>query len=122
LTDVGGTSADWNADPDGDGTPKGLERLNQPAPQSYVQEASYIKLREVGLHYTVPTTFINQTFGQSLKQIRLGLSASNVWMWTTYNGYDPEVSTFGTQAINQSVSVAPYPTSRKVMFNIKLDL
>ncbi len=121
LTDDGGTSADWNEDPDGNGTPEGLERLGQLPPESYVQEASYIKLREVGLHYTVPSTLIQNAFGSSVKRIRLGASASNVWMWTAYDGYDPEVSTFGTQAVNQSVSVAPYPSSRKVLFNIKLD-
>lgn len=121
LTDDGGTSPDWNNDSDGDGTPKGLERLGQLPPESYVQEASYVKLREVGLHYNIPSSFLQETFNSAVKQIRLGVSASNVWMWTTYDGYDPEVSTFGTQAINQSVSVAPYPSSRKVLFNVKLD-
>ena len=113
LTDGGGTSPDYNENP---------ERLSQSPPEAYVQEASYVKLREVGLHYDVPVTFIQNTFGSSVRGIRLGASASNVWMWTPYNGYDPEVSTFGTQSINQSVSVAPYPTSRKVMFNLKLDI
>jgi TonB-linked SusC/RagA family outer membrane protein len=113
LTDGGGTSPDYNQNP---------ERLSQSPPEAYVQEASYIKLREVGLHYDVPVSFIENTFGSTVRGIRLGASASNVLMWTPYNGYDPEVSTFGTQSINQSVSVAPYPTSRKVMFNIKLDI
>ena len=122
LTDDGGTATDWNEDSDGDGIPKGTERLTaEYSPESYVQEASYIKLREVGLHYSVPQTFIQNVFGASLKSLRLGVAASNIWMWTTYDGYDPEVSTFGTQTINQSVSVAPYPSSRKVMFNVKLD-
>jgi len=121
LTDSGGTSPDWNKDPDGNGIPNGLERLSQALPKSYVQKASYVKLREIGLYYTVPKSFLGQTFGSTLKQIRLGVSGNNVWMWTTYPGYDPEVSTFGTQAINQSVSVAPYPSSRKVLFNVKFD-
>lgn len=121
LTDDGGTSPDWNEDPDGDGTPTGTERLSGLPPESYVQEASYVKLREVGLHYNVPASFIEQTLGSALRNVRIGVSASNVWMWTTYDGYDPEVSTFGTQAINQSVSVAPYPSSRKILFDLKLD-
>lgn len=113
LTDGGGTSPDYNENP---------ERLSQLPPEAYVQEASYVKLREIGLHYTVPLDFIQNTVGTAVRGIKLGASANNVWMWTPYNGYDPEVSTFGTQSINQSVSVAPYPTSRKVMFSIKLDL
>lgn len=113
LTDGGGTSPDYNENP---------ERLSQLPPEAYVQEASYVKLREIGLHYTLPASFLKKTFGSTFRQVRLGVSANNVWMWTPYNGYDPEVSTFGTQAINQSISVAPYPTSRKVMFNLKFDL
>jgi TonB-linked SusC/RagA family outer membrane protein len=121
LSDDGGTSADWNDDSNGDGIPKGTERTSQPPAVSYVQEASYVKLREVGLQYTIPTSFVQNAFGSSLRRIRLGVSASNLWMWTNYPGYDPETSAFGTQSINQSVSVAPYPSASKVLFNIKLD-
>lgn len=120
LTDGGGTSADWN-DNSGDGTPMGSLRLSQRPPESYVQDASYVKLREVGLYYTVPVDFLSRTFGGVVNRIRLGVSGSNLWMWTAYDGYDPEVSTFGTQAINQSIDVAQYPSSRKVLFNVKLD-
>ncbi|MEX2478123.1 MAG: SusC/RagA family TonB-linked outer membrane protein [Gracilimonas sp.] len=120
LTDGGGTSNDWNED-SGDGTPKGLERVGMLPPEAYVQEASYVKLREIGLSYTVPTETLQQIFGNSVSGIRLGVSANNVWMWTKYDGYDPEVSTFGTQSINQSVDVAPYPSARKVLFNVKFD-
>lgn len=121
LTDDGGTSNDWDKD-SGNGTPKGLARLTSPyLPEVYVQDAGYVKLREVGLHYTVPTSFIKNTFGSTIDGVRLGVSAHNVLMWTSYRGYEPEVSAFGTQAVNQSVDVAPYPSSRKVMFSIKLD-
>lgn len=120
LTDGGGTSADWNED-SGNGTPKGLARLGMRPPEAYVQEASYVKLREIGLSYTVPTTTIENMFGNAVQGIRLGVSANNVWMWTKYDGYDPEVSTFGTQAINQSIDVAQYPSARKVLFNVKFD-
>lgn len=120
LTDDGGTSTDWNKIVNG--KYNGVDRLSKLPPESYVQDASYVKLREVGLTYNVPKPFINDTFGSTLRNIRLGVSASNIWMWSPYDGYDPEASAFGTQSINQSVSVAPYPSSAKVMFNIKLDL
>ena len=122
LTDDGGTSYDWNEDDDGDGTPKGAQRLGGLPPESYVQDASYVKLREVGLTYSVPSSFLEQAFGSALRGAQIGVSGSNLLMWTNYNGYDPEVSTFGTQSINQSVSVAPYPSSRKILFNLRLDL
>ncbi len=122
LTDDGGTSNDWNKDSNGDGITNGEERLSSSyLPEVYVQDASYIKLREIGLHYTVPDAFLQKTFGSTIESLRFGVSAHNVLMWTPYRGYEPEVSAFGTQAVNQSVDVAPYPSSRKVLFSVKLD-
>jgi TonB-linked SusC/RagA family outer membrane protein len=121
LQDDGGTAPDWNSDDDGDGTPAGVERLQQPPPESYVQDAGYIKLREIGLRYNVPQAFLEKTFGASLRNLQFGISASNMWLWTKYDGYDPEASAQGVQAINNAVSIAPYPSSRKVLFNLKLD-
>lgn len=121
LTDDGGTSNDWD-EPNGNGMTKGEERLSSAyLPEVYVQDASYIKLREIGLHYTVPTAFMEKTFGSTIESLRFGISAHNVLMWTPYRGYEPEVSAFGTQAVNQSVDVAPYPSSRKILFSVKLD-
>ncbi len=119
LLDDGGTAHDWNDDVGGNY--KGLDRLSGFPPESYVQDASYMKLREVSLFYTLPKKLLDDTFNSVLSNVRVGISGSNLWMWSPFRGYDPEASTFGTQAINQSVSVAPYPSSKKVMFNLKLD-
>ena len=53
-TDEGGTTKGWFNDDNGDGIPNGKQR--NPAPYNnagrFVEDASYIKLREVGLYYT----------------------------------------------------------------------
>ncbi|SMO83070.1 SusC/RagA family TonB-linked outer membrane protein [Gracilimonas mengyeensis] len=122
LWDVGGTSPDWNKGIES-GTPKGRERLTNPngPADSYVQDASYLKLREVGLYYTVPATALSGLFGNAVEGIKLGASANNVLLFSDYPSYDPETSVFGTQAINSSVEVTPYPTSRQVLFHVNID-
>lgn len=123
LTDAGGTTNGWFNDDDGDGIPNGRQR--PPAPHNnagrWVQDASFIKLREVGLFYNVPQEWTSRVFKSSLQRARIGVSGNNVLLFTDYEGYDPETSTFGAQALANNVDVAPYPTTRRLFFHIQLD-
>lgn len=126
LTDAGGTSPDWNENIENTDLangvyPKGLDRLINGGSGAYVYDASYVKLREVGLYYTIPTNTLASFFGNSVSKIKLGASANNVLLFSDYPSYDPETSVFGTQAINNSVEVTPFPTSRQFMFHVNID-
>lgn len=123
LSDSGGTTPGWFDDDDGDGIPNGRQR--PPAPYNnaarWVQDASFIKIREVGLYYTVPKTSLNNMFGNAVQNVRLGVSGNNLFLFTDYFGYDPETSTFGARSIDNNVDIAPYPTPRRIFFHINLD-
>ncbi|WP_421773524.1 SusC/RagA family TonB-linked outer membrane protein [Gracilimonas sp.] len=121
LTDAGGTSPDWNDSVEGSPFPKGADRVINGGSGAYVYDASYVKLREIGLYYTVPTETLTNIFGNSVSNIKIGASANNVLLFTDYPSYDPETSVFGTQAINNSVEVTPFPTSRQVLFHVNID-
>ena len=121
LTDAGGTSPDWNDTVEGSTLPKGAERAINGGSGAYVYDASYVKLREIGLYYTVPAETLTNVFGNSVSNIKIGASANNVLLFSDYPSYDPETSVFGTQAINNSVEVTPYPTSRQVLFHLNID-
>ena len=87
----------------------------------YVQDASYFKLREVGVYYNLPRTTLNKWFGDNVSAIRLGVSGNNLITISPYQSYDPEVSNFGTQPVAGGVEVLPYPAQRKFFFNVKID-
>jgi hypothetical protein len=118
LLDGGGNTPDWSADDDGDGTPNGLDRgpFN---PSRFVEDASYLKLREVGLYYTLPGEVVSSLF--NAQRVRFGVSGKNLLLFSDYSSYDPEVSNFGAQPVSQSVEVTPYPSARRVFFHINLD-
>ncbi len=122
LWDDGGTTPGWDDDKDGNGQFDGLDRLLDWAVNrntgAYIEETSYIKLREIALHYRVPSSVLGDGF---IKGLRLGVSANNVLLWTTYGSYDPEVSNFGTQPIAANIEVTPYPSSRRMFFHLKAD-
>jgi hypothetical protein len=88
--------------------------------QTYVQDASYLKLREVTLAYNLPESFTRRLFGSNVRFARLSLSGRNLLRFTGYRGLDPEVSNFGNQAIVRNIDVAPFPPSKSVFFAIDL--
>ncbi len=125
LWDDGATTPGWS-EPGSDGsTPFGLERLLDWAVNGntgvYIQDASYIKLREVGLYYTVPQSILASAFGDGITRIKVGVSGNNLALWSDYGSYDPEVSNFGIQAVTSAIEVTPYPSSRRMMFHLAVD-
>jgi hypothetical protein len=87
---------------------------------TFVQDASYLKLREVNLSYNLPESFTRGLFGSGIRHARLTLSGRNLLRFTGYRGLDPEVSNFGNQAIVRNIDVAPFPPSHSVFFSLDL--
>jgi TonB-linked SusC/RagA family outer membrane protein len=117
LTDLGGTSPDFDADKDGNGKADGLDRIGAlgTTARVFVQDAGYLRLREIGLYYTVPKLPVS-----FIKGIRVGVSANNYWTKTKYKNYDPEVSNFGT-GFSTNVDVMPFPASKRATFHVMVD-
>lgn len=83
----------------------------------YVQDGSYLKLRELSLSMDLPAA-VPAHFGMSTA--RLSLTGRNLLKFTPYKGLDPEVSNFGNQAIARDIDVAPFPPSRSFYLSIDL--
>jgi hypothetical protein len=86
----------------------------------YIDDGSYLKLREVNLSYNLPESFTRRLFGSTVRFARVSVSGRNLLRFTGYGGLDPEVSNFGNQAIVRNIDVAPFPPSRSVFFSIDL--
>ncbi|MBC7897011.1 MAG: SusC/RagA family TonB-linked outer membrane protein [Cytophagaceae bacterium] len=114
LQDDGRTSKDW-------GTPEGRERYKgytSGSIQPYIEDASFVKLREVSVAYDVPRSWV-QSLGK-VRSARFSLSGRNLLMWAPYSGLDPEVANFGSQAIRNNLDVGPYPPTRSIFANLTL--
>ena len=110
LYDAAGNSADQ--------APDGNNRISSWSgghTSVYVQDGSYLKLREVTLAYNLPPD-LSQHFG--MRTARLSVSGRNLLRFTPYKGLDPEVSNFANQAIVRNIDVAPFPPSRSFFFSI----
>jgi TonB-dependent starch-binding outer membrane protein SusC len=81
----------------------------------YIEDASFVKLREVSLFFNVPQDVLAKI--GYLSSLTLSLSGRNLLTFSDYSGLDPEVSNFGNQALGRNYDVAPYPPSRTYWFS-----
>ena len=82
----------------------------------WIEDAGYLRLREIGLFYTLPEDLV-----PGIKKIKVGVSGRNLINIFDYNSYDPEVSNFGNNVLANSIEVTPYPTSKFFNFHLNLD-
>lgn len=87
----------------------------------YLESASFLKLREVGIRWRLPAGIRSTLFG-GVDSATLSLTGRDLLTFTPYEGMDPEVSNFGSQAIGRNIDVAPYPPSRSFWLSLNLGL
>ncbi len=120
LFDDAETTFDYDdTDIAGDGvTPNGVARLNSigSANHRYIQDAGYIRLREIGIFYTIPKELIND-----VAKLRIGFSGTNLINIFDYEGYDPEVSNFGSGGLSPGVAVMPFPSAKRFNFHVSAE-
>ncbi len=95
------------------GDPNGNGRINS----RFVEDGSYIRLKNASLAYNVPKRFIKKL--SFLGGLRAAANVQNVFTITKYTGYDPEVGMFwfgGTML--PGVDNGRYPSTR--MFSLSL--
>ena len=90
------------------------------ADSRFVEDASYLKIRNIQLGYTLPLKQLSKD-----AKVRLYVSLQNFFTITSYSGYDPEANRNGideTSAIYQGVDYGAYPAAKTVLvgFNITL--
>ena len=122
--DIAGTTRDWSQPataPDGTATTVGNLRAFPDGPNEFIQDASYMKLREVSLYYTVPKAALG-ALGRSVERLRVGVSGNNLVLITPYKGgYDPEVSNFGATPVGGYQDLWNFPSARRMFFHVNLD-
>lgn len=85
----------------------------------YVEDASFIRLRNIQLGYTLPASLIEST---GLKSLRVYVAADNLFTITDYSGYDPEIGEYFNSPLNFGVAGANYPKPRTFFAGVNIKL
>lgn len=93
------------------GDPMGNSRFSD----RWIEDASYLKLKQVSLSYSLP---VKPRFIQG---VQVWASVTNVFTMTKYLGTDPEFF-YGSQALCQGIDTGLMPQTRTYNLGIKLNL
>ncbi len=85
--------------------------------QRYVEDGSYVRLKDITLAYSFPSSLLNEI---GVKKIRAYVSGTNLVTISNYTGYDPEVSAYNTNDAQIGVDLSNYPTAKIITFGINL--
>ena len=77
----------------------------------FVEDASFVKLREVALSYTLGSGILQRYLGDRANSIKLSLIGRNLLTFTDYTGFDPEVA-LRSNATNFRLDEFAYPNFR----------
>ncbi len=81
-----------------------------------VHDATYLRLKNVSVGYT----FDLRKKVNWLREIIVGVNAENVWLWSKYNGFDPDVSTSSGDSTLRRVDMGAYPRARTIIFSLQI--
>lgn len=81
-----------------------------------VEDASFLRLSNINIGYTFDRKKLAR-FG--LQSLRLYASGNNLFVWTPYTGFDPEVSTKGSN-LTPGVDFGAYPRNRSFIFGLNV--
>jgi TonB-dependent starch-binding outer membrane protein SusC len=85
----------------------------------YLEDGTFVKLREVQISFDVPARLYNRLGGR-VSSLRLQLLGRNLATWTNYWGMDPEFNNFGNTNLNRFIDLAPYPPSKQFFFGFDI--
>lgn len=107
----------WTPDnPDSDIPAATTSASNKLFSSRVIEDGSFLRLKTVTLGYTFPTKLIAKA---KLSSARVYLAAQNLWTWTSYSGYDPEVS-IRNSALTPGLDFSSYPRAYSVSFGVSL--
>lgn len=90
--------------------------IGRPIASSYaVEKGSFLRLNTLSLGYTIP---LDVTRKLIFNRVRLYATGSNLFVWTNYSGYDPEVNL--STGLTPNVDYNAYPRTRNYTFGAQL--
>lgn len=83
----------------------------------HIEDGSYLRLQNISLGYTLPKKFAQKV---GLDNVRFYLSGQNLLTFSSYTGYNPEVSQRPGNSLSPGEDYGTYPLSKTVTFGVNL--
>lgn len=96
----------------------GIDNPNLFISDRFVEDGSYARIQNVNVSYNVPVSFINRV---KLNRLKVYASVQNLYTFTKYSGYDPEVGAFNQNSLQMNVENGRYPLPRTVTVGVNAE-
>lgn len=84
----------------------------------YVEDGSYLRIQNITLGYSLPQDLISK---YKISRLRLYGSAQNLYTFTNYSGYDPEIGSFNQNVLLSGIDNGRYPVARTFLVGLNLE-
>ena len=86
---------------------------------TYIEDGSYLRISELTLSYNLPKRWVAKI---GISNLRVYAGIRNLWVFTGYTGYDPDVNSISgsTGDLLQGVDNGSYPRSR--IYSMGIDI
>lgn len=85
----------------------------------YIEDGSYLRVQNLTLGYTLPATTSEQI---GISKLKVYGSVQNLYTFTKYSGYDPEVGTYNQNALLMGIDNGRYPSPRTFTLGLNVEL
>lgn len=82
-----------------------------------VEDGSFLRFGNLTVGYNLPYELIKRL---KMSSCRVYMSVENLWCWTKYSGYDPDVDTRAATPLTPGVDYSAYPHSRTYMAGLNI--
>lgn len=83
----------------------------------YIEDGSFLRIQNISFGYTLPRKWISK---MALENVRLYTNLQNVYTWTKYRGYDPEIGYMYGDALMSGLDYGRYPSPGIYTFGINV--
>jgi len=85
----------------------------------HLEDGSYLRLQNLSLGYTFPDRWTRKA---GISKLRIYVQGTNLFTWTDYSGYNPEVNKRSTDALRPGEDYCSYPLSRTFSVGVNFNL
>jgi hypothetical protein len=84
----------------------------------YVEDGSYIRLQNITFGFSLPSDVISKV---KITKLRFYGGLQNLYTFTKYTGYDPEVGSYNQDALLSGIDSGRYPTNKSFTFGLNVE-
>ena len=106
----------------GDGKTPRASRFDEnynrrPYTDRWIEDGSFLRIRNITFTYTLPGDILDKF---SMQNAKIYITGQNLFTFTNYSGFDPEISSNGQNAYFPGYDLGGYPLAKSVLAGISV--